>query len=673
MRVKRKKLLEKIVNILLDIFIFLFGVILLIAIYNNIQVKLLGNDYADFFGYSIFEVKTGSMSGTIEIGDWIVVKKSDDIKPNDIITYVENDNLITHRVIEAYNGTFVTRGDNNPTQDKNPVSKDQIIGEVVNILPCFGIIHKVFFNPFVVLAMIITLYFIAYAFNKDDNKNSKLMKGMNVMFEKILNFFKKKKSNVKDSVSLEQAIDKNESNSVTFEKQETSEDLQENIESVEEQDVLEENVSAEDELDKTMYFRMVSVAEDDLKSIYSKKDIARLEEEEEIVVPAKEPEKEEEENEEEIKLNLELLQKKKKKSRHILEKVLMIKNEELLKIIDVLNRGEKLKSNEATIKESFLKTYIDAKYYNYCGDFNLEYNSRNMNSKIEHALKDYASSLIKTYKGSDNKYINKVDKYLNIFLMILYFEQAYIALDDIQSKRDAYINKILKTGTSLEIANDDLKSVVNEILKVQRLHSGMIRYSLTKVNTTMFELQFNSLPIKYFKAVELQHNIEFSKVYSDYIVDKTYSEGIVAEDKVTILINLLLIQISKDMLNADFKNKYLISMPGSIYNKSNKLDKVFKMLNDEYAKNSIYVVIKYEDMVNSKKAIKELVKNGYHFALDINDTSAIKAKDLGCVNLMEYIFIDKKVAKKSEVLATLPKDLHDKLVYENIENKVGSF
>ena len=521
--------------------------------------------------------------------------------------------------------------------------------------------------------MIITLYFIAYAFNKDDNKNSKLMKGMNVMFEKILNFFKKKKSNVKDSVSLEQGIDKNESNSVTFEKQETSEDLQENIESVEEQDVLEESVSAEDELDKTMYFRMVSVAEDDLKSIYSKKDIARLEEEEEIVVPAKEPEKEEEENEDEIKLNLELLQKKKKKSRHILEKVLMIKNEELLKIIDVLNRGEKLKSNEATIKESFLKTYIDAKYYNYCGDFNLEYNSRNMNSKIEHALKDYASSLIKTYKGSDNKYINKVDKYLNIFLMILYFEQAYIALDDIQSKRDAYINKILKTGTSLEIANDDLKSVVNEILKVQRLHSGMIRYSLTKVNTTMFELQFNSLPIKYFKAVELQHNIEFSKVYSDYIVDKTYSEGIVAEDKVTILINLLLIQISKDMLNADFKNKYLISMPGSIYNKSNKLDKVFKMLNDEYAKNSIYVVIKYEDMVNSKKAIKELVKNGYHFALDINDTSAIKAKDLGCVNLMEYIFIDKKVAKKSEVLATLPKDLHDKLVYENIENKVGSF
>ena len=78
--VNKGKILEKVANIGLNILIFIFGIVLLISIYNNIQVKLLGNDYSSFFGYSVFEVQTGSMKDAINPGDMIVVKNEPDIK-----------------------------------------------------------------------------------------------------------------------------------------------------------------------------------------------------------------------------------------------------------------------------------------------------------------------------------------------------------------------------------------------------------------------------------------------------------------------------------------------------------------------------------------------------------------------------------------------------------------
>jgi TRAP-type C4-dicarboxylate transport system permease small subunit len=57
MKSKRKIFVEKIINILLNVLIFVFGIILLISIYTGVQTRILGNNYANFFGYSIFKFK----------------------------------------------------------------------------------------------------------------------------------------------------------------------------------------------------------------------------------------------------------------------------------------------------------------------------------------------------------------------------------------------------------------------------------------------------------------------------------------------------------------------------------------------------------------------------------------------------------------------------------------
>lgn len=102
-----------------------------------------------FMGYAFLIVATGSMNGTINQGDMVIVKKTDDYSLGDIVTYVETDgNLpVTHRIINygPEEGMFITKGDANPTADVNPVSVEQVAGEVVVVIPKVGI----FFDWFI--------------------------------------------------------------------------------------------------------------------------------------------------------------------------------------------------------------------------------------------------------------------------------------------------------------------------------------------------------------------------------------------------------------------------------------------------------------------------------------------------------------------------------------------
>ena len=156
MDIQKKGLIEKIINILLNVFICIFTAILLISLYNNLQVRLFGKDYSDFFGYSVFEVQTGSMTPEINPGDWIIVKASKNIELKDIITYSQDGEFITHRVIGKTGGTYVTKGDANNSKD-DPIDEKQVVGKVAKILPNFGIFKKTIFNPIVLVAIIITI------------------------------------------------------------------------------------------------------------------------------------------------------------------------------------------------------------------------------------------------------------------------------------------------------------------------------------------------------------------------------------------------------------------------------------------------------------------------------------------------------------------------------------
>ena len=141
-----------------------FGMIILLvimafALYGIAQIEITGSGYVNYFGYTFFQVITGSMEPTIMTKDIVIEKITDDVHVNDIITFKMDDNYVTHRIIQKEGSTIITRGDNNNADDK-PIEKSEVVGKVVFIIPNVAIFLKVIKTPKVIIAFIISIVII---------------------------------------------------------------------------------------------------------------------------------------------------------------------------------------------------------------------------------------------------------------------------------------------------------------------------------------------------------------------------------------------------------------------------------------------------------------------------------------------------------------------------------
>ena len=138
----KKKAFTVIKRVIWGIVIAVFYLLCALTIWLAVDTFVLKSPVPSVFGYSALTVKTGSMSGTIEIGDLIIIKDTGDYEIGDIVTFLQKSDSIptTHRIIDSReDGSFITKGDANNVQDALPVSKDIILGEVVKVLPEVGL------------------------------------------------------------------------------------------------------------------------------------------------------------------------------------------------------------------------------------------------------------------------------------------------------------------------------------------------------------------------------------------------------------------------------------------------------------------------------------------------------------------------------------------------------
>ena len=185
-------MIKKVIKFVINFFTVLIFLILLLTIYAKINMITSGKNYFELFGYSFFKVTTGSMDPTIKENDIIIVSTNETYNVNDIITYRDDANFITHRIITMDGNTLITKGDANNATDQE-VNKSDVIGKVVKIFSGLGIWQSIFTTPKVIVALFVTLILFDFAFSYKgkENKNKKVEKEKN---EEIKNFDKNKKS-----------------------------------------------------------------------------------------------------------------------------------------------------------------------------------------------------------------------------------------------------------------------------------------------------------------------------------------------------------------------------------------------------------------------------------------------------------------------------------------------
>ena len=126
-RKKNAKIIKKVMEIIAIILIYN---IILIAISSENKISLI-----NIFGYKSFIIKTNSMEPTIDINDVIITKKvqEEEIKVQDIITFIKDNEVITHRNTKIENEEnikkYTTKGDNNNIEDSFKITNDNIEGK----------------------------------------------------------------------------------------------------------------------------------------------------------------------------------------------------------------------------------------------------------------------------------------------------------------------------------------------------------------------------------------------------------------------------------------------------------------------------------------------------------------------------------------------------------------
>ena len=78
-------------------------------------------------------------------------------------------------------------------------------------------------------------------------------------------------------------------------------------------------------------------------------------------------------------------------------------------------------------------------------------------------------------------------------------------------------------------------------------------------------------------------------------------------------------------------------------------------------------------IIKYKTIIKKLKKDGYKFATALVSDTKLDSKNYTTMALADYIFVDKSIPNIVKTLSTLPEDVDDKLVYEDITEKIGDF
>ena len=174
--INKEKTIRIIKKVLSIIGYSLLALLVVMTIWLVIDKFIIKSPVPSFLGFSTLRVETGSMTGTINEGDVIVIFKTNNYKIGDIVTYIQEGDLLptTHRIV-LYEGSdgYITKGDFNNTTDFDTVYKSEIIGEYLFRIPYLGFILEWLGTTegiIYTIVFILILYAIFFLINKKEVK-----------------------------------------------------------------------------------------------------------------------------------------------------------------------------------------------------------------------------------------------------------------------------------------------------------------------------------------------------------------------------------------------------------------------------------------------------------------------------------------------------------------------
>ena len=307
--------------------------------------------------------------------------------------------------------------------------------------------------------------------------------------------------------------------------------------------------------------------------------------------------------------------------------------------------------NEEIVGE-YLKTYVNARYYNIR---NTDKPARAFYLRIMDEIEFKQGILVKRNetetqdreeRAENFKFINNVKE---VFAYILFFDNVrkienFKKIDNlreiikkmIQSVKSEYDIKISK-----DIEDKLYKEITNDMIEKDVF--------LDKFETDEFMLNFENCEQKeeIFFA-KLEHDVKMPMQYSESAIEKVFTEGIVAEDKLQVEYMLLSLVSIRDIIKGNFKDIYVAEFTESLFKKKAKLDSILSLLSNQALQAKIYLNIDYDAYRKNQKAILEYTNKGFEFAITL-DSTINSVEDVEKLKMFKIVIAPSKLVLYKEL------------------------
>ena len=294
--------------------------------------------------------------------------------------------------------------------------------------------------------------------------------------------------------------------------------------------------------------------------------------------------------------------------RNLMDEYIDFTSKKIKKYVRMILRS---KYDEKIVQE-FLKTYINSRYYNI-----IEESSRPFYLKITDELNKKQKIL--NEKDEDGKEL-VIEVTKQIFVYMLFFDNVrkvenfknIKSIKEVINQLIDYCQKTLDTKMQ-----DDIHEALYNEITADMLDKDIY---LDKFETDSFILDFEKtkeLDNVYY--TRLDYNMRLPMQYSYEAVEKVYNTGTVAENKLAVEYVLLSVVAIRDVLNGNFKDKYIVEFSNSLLKKEQKLDGLLAILTNQALQDKINITISYRDFQKNRDMILEFIGKGYNFAIELDD------------------------------------------------------
>lgn len=307
--------------------------------------------------------------------------------------------------------------------------------------------------------------------------------------------------------------------------------------------------------------------------------------------------------------------------------------------------------NEEIVSE-YLKTYVNARYYNIR---NTEKPARAFYLRIIDEIDFKSGILIKKNdeetedrqeRQENLKMINNVK---DVFEYILFFDNVRRIenFKKIDSLREI-IKKMMKVVTA-EYTIKNLKDVEEKLYK-EITHDLLEKdIFLDKFETDEFMLEVETCEqIEDLYIAKLEHNVKMPMQYSETAIEKVFTEGIVAEDKLQVEYMLLSLISVRDIVDGDFKDIYIAEFANTLFKKKAKLDSILSLIGNQALQEKIHINLDYSDYMKNQKAVLEYTNKGFNFAITL-DNEIKSVEDVEKLKMFKFVIAPKKLVLYKEL------------------------